>query len=116
MHETHLQHFSIDASDGQLLQQRCHHQRKELARLGSKLSAERNEHKRQMQQMNEELQRHSHEATKLRETVESYTRQKLILQPQQDLRDDDIAFKYQDHTERMWLWATIPRLILLCKM
>jgi hypothetical protein len=96
IHGTLPQHPSIGASDGQHLKQRCLHQRKEITALRSKLLAERDEHKRQMQQMNDELKRRSLEATKLRESVESYTRQKLILQPQQDLKDSDIAFKYQD--------------------
>jgi hypothetical protein len=44
----------------------------------------------------EELRRRGLEIRKLRETTESYTRQKLILQPQQDFKGSDIAFKYQN--------------------
>jgi hypothetical protein len=43
----------------------------------------------------EELRRRGLEIRKLRETTESHTGQKLILQPQQDFKDSDIAFKYQ---------------------
>jgi len=93
---THPQYTSVDARERQLLERRCHNHRKEISALRSTLSAERDKHERQIQMKDEELRRRSLEATKLRESVESYTRQKLILQPQQELKDSDIAFKYQD--------------------
>jgi hypothetical protein len=96
IHGTQPQRTSIGASEGQRLEQRCHHHRTTIKALNSMLSAQENEHQRQIQLKDKELQRRSLEVTNLRETVESYTRQKLILQPQQDLKDSDIAFKYQD--------------------
>ena len=92
-----------ELTENPLLEQRCHNQRKELNTLGGKLQItramlreERNEHKRQMELKDEELRRCSVDNCKLRESVASFTKQKLILQPQQDLKDTDIALKYQN--------------------
>jgi hypothetical protein len=68
---------------------------------------ERNEQNRHMQQKDEELCRCRLEISRLRRSVESCTRQRLILQPQEDLKDSDIASRYQDLCSAIEDWEDI---------
>ncbi len=103
-----------DLSQRTVCVQHCRRQRIELKALGEKLKHARStretdavEHERQMQQKDEELRLCHLEISKLRSSVDSYTRQKLILQPQQDLKDADIVDKYEHLCTAMGDWEEI---------
>ncbi|ERF70435.1 hypothetical protein EPUS_04713 [Endocarpon pusillum Z07020] len=70
-------------------------------------TSEREEHRRETQEKDEMLRHCYHEISKLRASVESYTKQKLMLQPQQALKDSDIAFRYQDLCTAIADWEEI---------
>ncbi len=97
-----MQPSHSDASHRMASVKHCQNQRTELNALVEKLRHSRStqasdtvEHERQMQQKDKELRRCHLEISVLRTSVDSYIRQKLILQPQPDLTDADIVDKYE---------------------
>ncbi len=98
----------------EIVKQRGLNQRIQLRELGEQLilvryelAAERGKNEHLMQLKDEELRRRHLEISDLRVSIVSYTRQKLILLPQQDLKDSDIAFKYQNLCTAIADWEEV---------
>ncbi|KAL9626206.1 MAG: hypothetical protein Q9164_007922, partial [Protoblastenia rupestris] len=99
---------------GMTLVQSRKNQRTELKALGAKLKHARStqasdaaEHERQMRQKDEEFRRCHLKISGWRVSFDSYTRQKLILEPSQDSEDADIVDTYERLCTAIEEWEEI---------